>query len=529
MKRITLLLFLIFAGALCAQSGGQSIELPDFVITGVRSVDVPTASKRKPEIIPVVSKDFFVPRYTPDEIPFQPFKVAQKFEIEKPQSGETINGLLKLGAGRYTLPAGEFYLNQSFSNYLFDAKVWGFNTKDYLPNAGFNESGFDLKNHIFISTQSAFLPGMKININAKYYRDSYKLFASAAPGSERKTSRASGEVSFANSYGQYIDYSASAAAGYFTMNDNSVKELNVNLATEWRLKLRGFNLLLSGAYRNQTLEAATFTKNNYAFYNGRGGIRISLSDNLLLDAGLSYFGRQGDSFIAPFGKIAYKMQNGLTLFGMFMPYGEFLTVDDFVSRNIYFDLGTTYNVFTKYKGRLEAGARYQYDKYFEIGLTGSYRHADNFIYYDDVLSPGRFGIYTASGVDAAAVKLDMLFHPGPYGYFYGQAEIQSVKDNVGNFIPYNPLFIADLTYGFEILKDVKIEARAAMGLKSYSDPANTNEIPMLFNAGVKLKYALLAKLMLTADFQNIFNRANFVWSGYQAKPFDVILGAEYNW
>ena len=36
---------------------GQSIELPDFVITGVQTVSIPTAQKQKPQLISMLSKE----------------------------------------------------------------------------------------------------------------------------------------------------------------------------------------------------------------------------------------------------------------------------------------------------------------------------------------------------------------------------------------------------------------------------------------------------------------------------------------
>ena len=56
-----LFLFIIIGSVIIAQdqNKGQDIELPDFVITGIQSVDIPTMAKRKIDLIPVLSNEFF--------------------------------------------------------------------------------------------------------------------------------------------------------------------------------------------------------------------------------------------------------------------------------------------------------------------------------------------------------------------------------------------------------------------------------------------------------------------------------------
>ena len=45
------------------ESYSQSIELPDFVITGVQSVSIPTMKKNKSDYVPVISEEFLTPKY----------------------------------------------------------------------------------------------------------------------------------------------------------------------------------------------------------------------------------------------------------------------------------------------------------------------------------------------------------------------------------------------------------------------------------------------------------------------------------
>ena len=69
MKKYFILIILFFSTFLFAQTEQQSIELPDFVITGRQNIDIPIAVKKKPDLVSTISKDFLTPQYSPEEFP----------------------------------------------------------------------------------------------------------------------------------------------------------------------------------------------------------------------------------------------------------------------------------------------------------------------------------------------------------------------------------------------------------------------------------------------------------------------------
>jgi len=74
MKKI-LIILLIVPFFLSAQDrkDNQSIELPDFVITGVQNVKIPKKKKKKAELVNILSESFFKPSVSSEALSIAAF------------------------------------------------------------------------------------------------------------------------------------------------------------------------------------------------------------------------------------------------------------------------------------------------------------------------------------------------------------------------------------------------------------------------------------------------------------------------
>ena len=124
----------------------------------------------------------------------------------------------------------------------------------------------------------------------------------------------------------------------------------------------------------------------------------------------------------------------------------------------------------------------------------------------------------------------MLFYPAQYGYFFGEIKYQDVTDNILNkTVPYEPKFKSQLIYGYDFKFGFGIKAEYQMAYEIFTNAGNTVKLDNYQNLSLSCSYKFWDSLTFTADFHNILNKSNFVWMGYQEKPFDIILGAEYRW
>ncbi len=529
MKKILAFFIISFSSVLFAQNEQQGIELPDFVITGKQTINIPTAKKPKPEFIPTLSQAFFTPTYNPEELPLMissdPVSIIPSIQ---PYS-DYYNFSLKVQAGRYSFPTGEFNINQSLDSYLFNAKVWGSNIKDYVPNSGFNTSGVSMTHEFFISTRSGFLPGTVIKISGDYSRDSYRLFASQDPSFLRETNKGSGLLSISSRLNRWINYGAAVKGNILTAGENNFKEVLLNPNAYFDFKWNNFMFGFKGDYERQSLTNNLGADNSYNFYSGEGYIKLMPSDNFRFTAGASYSASGNNSLLTPFGSVEFKLNDNLTLDAEFKPQAKFYTVNDLLKKNIYYNFGVNDNIFEKYDNNITGMVRYEYDKYITFALSGGYQSIKNYLYFDDSANPGKFDLKTSSVAKVLFSKLDFYYYTSIYGFFIGEMTYKDTRNDSDNKIPYEPLLSSSLTYGYDFDFHLGLRASYHIAMNSYTDLANTNKLEDYHNLSFALDYELLTGLKLTADFQNILNRSNFVWRQYQEKPFDILAGIEYRW
>jgi hypothetical protein len=529
MKKSIVIYFIIFSTALFAQNERQGIELPDFVITGRQSVNIPTVTKSKPEFIPTLSQEFFTPTYTPEELPLMiSSNTLTLLPLIKAET-DHYRSYLKVQMGKYSFPVGELNINQTLENYILSAKVWGSNVKEYVPYSGYNTSGISMTNEFFMSTRSAFLPGTVFKISAEYSRDSYKFFGALDPAFARETNHGSGLVSISSKLNKWINYGGLVSGNVLSVSENDFREVFLNANAFFDFKWNNFNFGFNGNYQIQSLTNNLNSDDSYSFYSGEGYVKLIPTRELLFTAGISYSASGSNSQFTPFGSLEYKLTNNLSVALEYKPKVKFATVKDFLKKNLYYNFGTIDNVFEKYIGNIEGMIKYEYDKYMTIALSCGYSTIDNYFYYDDAANQGKYDLVVLPEAKILFSKLNFYYYTNIYGYFIGEVLVKNPKDQSDKIIPYEPQLSTTITYGYDFDFNLGFKARYGMMYNIYTDLNNIEKLTDYHDLSLAVSYELLSGLKLTVDFQNILNRSNFVWKQYQGKPFDILAGIEYRW
>lgn len=527
MKKFLFISLILYVN-LFSQNEQQSIELPDFVITGRQSVDIQTAQKPKIELISILSKDFYTPHYSPEDLPLlitsEPIPILPTIKF----SQDYFTGKINLLLGKYTYPFGELFLTKSFDNYLINGKVWGSNTKEYEPNAGYNTSGFNFNNDLFISTKSNFLPATKINFDATYWRDSYKFFASTNPTEKRETNNLMVKLAIANRYINYFHFGFNAVGEVYKINENNLKEININSNSFVEFPFKNFSFGGSFKIQHQSLNDDIHNERNYNYFNSTGYIEIIPFDFLKVKGGLKYFTNSNFNFFSPYAIAEIKLDNSLSFSTEFNPDVDMITIKNFVERNLYSNLVLD-NSFVKYKNNVSGNVKYQFKKTFASSFTINYALIDNYIYYEDVKSINKFDVHSANDISKLLIVANLYLYKNEFGNFFSDLSYQKVKNKNGNSIPYEPEFNVKLSYNYNFKFGLGFTLSYNYKSSSYADLLNKSKVDEYSNISTKIYYEVFEGLKVKLDFQNILNRSNFVWEHYKEKPFDYIAGIEYRW
>lgn len=537
MKKI-LLLIALFSVSFFAQdtrSRNPNVELPDFVIMGKDVVTIQKAKKIEPDYIPIVSEEYLKPGYSPEELELRELSDPLKEDINMLDSVDSYNGKIKVGAGRYTLPEAEFSLSAPFNYGVFEIYGAGKNQLEYVDNS--ERYLFNVGGNLFfnVATESAFLPGTQFKLHGNYKSSAYKFFASQVlPLEKRNYTNADIHLRMNGLLNDQFIYGIKAGDNISFLKDENFTENLLEVSGFARLNMASFFIGTNLNFQKQFLTVNNFTDienrnvNDLHFFAARPIVGLDLSRTLKAEFGINYSQTSGKSFLSPHAAIGFIINKNLSLFGEFSPQAEFLTAGDFLADNPYYQPDNYYNIYLKKTNVINASIKYEFDKYYQIDGGIKYFTANNLPYFVDSLRTGRFYVQTVESYGLSAY-LNLLFHRGPYGVFYGTVEFQNIRDTSDNVVPYYSMINASLSYGYNFTERISAGAVLNYSSKRYTDILNNNSLKPFIDLGLNFSYRFISDFTFTLQFNNLLSDDIYKWNGYKAVPLDVIAGLKFEW
>jgi len=528
MRKLILIFFFSLSFIFAQEENqSQSIELPDFVITGNEKITIPKVQKSYPDLIPLLSKDFFTPlNISDDQTSIELPKVENKI-VSIPKYLQTTHAMLKLNAGLYTWPAGEFYYNNWIDNFSYNAHIFGLNELEYVKNAGLSYGGLSLGSSYYLNNNSHFLPGLEISLHGNYLYESFNFFGSDNSNLERITNNGFAELSLNYITDPISNFGLVFNDKYYKQKDDEISENIFGTNAFVKFKVYNSDIKLEGSYKNQSVNSESGQFGNTYFYNILGTLTIHPFNFINLRGGIYFSESNGNTFFTPYAYGSIKLNKSLTVYGEFSPNTEFKTLSDFRDANRYYQLNNFTNLFIENKVNFKAAVKYEYERYFEISAGAGYLNSDNNFYFEDNIKNGFFTIYK-DDIENTFAFVNFLFRRGPFGQFYSELKLQHITGSNSKKVPYHSSILADANYSYS-WTDFEVKLKLNYFSESFTDFLNTNKIPAKINAGIDLSYEIFENFDLTLSLQNLLNDKYYYFRNYKAKPFDLIAGFEFRW
>lgn len=529
MKKI-IILFLCILSNIFAQeeSQSQSIELPDFVITGKESISIPKIQKSYPNLIPLLSSDFFTPQYPSEEI--TPVKLPE-VENELVSLGsyqQSSKALLKFSAGLETLPNGEFYYTDWINNFSYNAHLFGKNELEYVNKAGLSIAGINAGAKYYVDHTSDFLPGLEIGLSGNYFYESFNFYGSATPNINRVTNNGFIELALNYYSDPYKNFGLSVKDDYYKQKDDEIEENIVGTSGFLTFRYLDLNFNIEGTYKNQTISGFNQSFENQYYFHTEATVGFRVYDLLNVRAGMFLSESEGNTFFAPVAYGSMKFNKNISFYGEFSPNTQFKTLKDFRNSNRYYQFNNFVNLFIENKFNLKLALKYEYEKYFEISGGVGYINSDDNYYFDDNVDQGFFTIQKQD-IENSFAFVNMLFRKGPFGEFYGEVKLQKITGKTDNHIPYKSTLTSNFTYSYTWENGFGINLGLTYFNKAYTDIENSESIPESININTSFYYELFNNFKVTLAFENLLNNDYYYFRNYEAKPFDILAGFEFRW
>jgi len=528
-------LIFIFMFALTSKVFGQddkgknpNVELPDFVITGNDVVTLQKGKKIDPDVIPILNEQFLKPGYSPEDLALSELSDPIRNQFSLTDSLNYFTGKLEAGAGIYTLPQMNFSLSSPFENGIFQITASGKNSRAFVDNSEQYYINGGVNVFYQLENESMLLNGTKFQFHGDYGRTSYQLFAADDPFIKRNLNKGNVALNIENLLEEKFNYVLNFSDDIHSLQDDIYSENLLNLGVSFRANIADFSFGVNSSYKAQFLKNDVVKESTKDFFAVRPFIGYSYQDNLKASIGLNYSNFNDQDEVYPYLFLGSKINERLSIFAEYSPHAVFLGNGYFLDMNPYFYIHNFVNLVYEKKNSFEVSAKYDYDKFYEINGGLKYFSSQTLPYFESSALKGRFNVVEASSKSYSGYA-NLLFHLGPYGYFYSSIELNQTKTSDGKILPYHPALNSYLSYGYNFDFGLNSELTLNYLSKQYSDISNNNSVNPFVNLQTKFIYKIASDFNLTLELNNLLNRKNYRWVKYQEMPRDFIFGLIYRW
>ncbi len=531
MKKILILFTLFLISTACGQDDKQKnpgVELPDFVITGKENVSIQNSSKIKPDFVPIISEEFIKPVFSPEQLETKDLSNPVKEEINLFDSLNFFKGRLKVGAGLYTLPEAQVSLGQPFTGGLLNAGLNVYNKRAYVENSDRYGAKANASLNYFVDADSKILPGSELKIDGSYGVNSYKLFASSMPTVRRSFGSGRASLQFNYLTSKVIITSVKIEDEFASLNNVTFSENLIKLSGMSKLQLSNFAVGVNAKFLSASLNNSIYTSAAFGFGDVRPFIGLNISDAFKASFGMDFEFYENKTMFNPYASVGIKLDKSISLFAEFAPHTEYLSVSSFLNKNNYLKADSSVGVFLEKRSNFRGVVKYEYGRYFEIDGGFEYTSSSNYPYFEPALSNGEFKL-VATEAKRIEGFVNLLFHSGPYGMFYGSVHFSDTRDTLNNIVPYSPALKADLNYSISFSSKYTAGVNVQFISGGYTDLTNVNKVDGLFDLGLNFSYRINEKFVWTFETHNLINRNNYLWNGYKELPLDIVAGFKYQW
>jgi len=518
--------FIIYLGLIYPQdeTKNPNVELPDFVITGKDDISIRPVNKMKPDFIPTITGEFLKPMFKPEELEIAQISNPIEGDMKLLDSADFYKGIISLNAGRYTLPGGEINYAYPFERGMLHGILTGENQIKYLDYSDRVTYSGELDFNYSLANDNEVMPGTKFSLGGKHTVNKYNFFGSITPERKRTLNAGTAYIGIQNLYGKKFIFDIELA-GDFTYLDTENYNESVLLTNAFgKYSLDDIALTVKADYQKQFLTTDSLGSPHPDYWFLRPAISFKIVNKFIANAGFTFSGSDSEYMHNIYASLSAEISKNLVILGEYQPVGEFVTSGSLLRDNFYFNPQSYSSIFVKKKNMLNITMVYEYDKYFQIDGGLKYFKTGNLPYYSN---PDTSGIFELASSDAKSFVLftNLLFHLGPSGIFYGSFELSDVENSEGNRIPYYPAARGSFAYGYEFSKEIMAKLSLEYLSKRFVNIDNSNSVKSLFDLGLLLEYKFRNNLMLSLLLENILGTKNYLWEGYQEKPFDITLGA----
>ncbi|MEK6755646.1 MAG: hypothetical protein AABZ02_05795 [Bacteroidota bacterium] len=510
------------------------IDLPEFVITGIASIDLPEAEKASPVEdtgwLPLVFVDPVAVARDRNTIEIA---VREKLSVHE-VSAPSLNGRLMASIGTYSTSRVGLWLGQLNPDYSYLADVEYRSTKGYAPFTNRTGGHLTAQGEIPLRSSSSWLDGGKAGGFAKYGSHTYRFFGSSTPSLSRTASDLAFGATLTSSSASPIDYRAALGFSTLSLSDSSAKTTENQFSIRVDSWFTVASIPLQSRVQLVTASLSGSSTGTLPYVEANVGTQRLWWSNFFAQVSAHFYHAQGMlnqrlTRAYPRVSLGYVLSGKSTLSVSYRGEVRNGTLSSFVKACPYLSSASLVQ-HADVPLDITAALESDWNEVWRTRFSGRYRSIREYPLLTEGLQQGIWTMAYFGTTTVITYALDLFAKFNSNGYFGLSAAVNSTKNSVTQKkIPYVADFEITGTYRQTIAPGFSISPWVSFVDRRSADLISGLRIPAYVLTGLRTEYALLHSVNFFVDIRNAADRKYDVWRGYRAEPFMIFAGASYQW
>ena len=516
-------LALLFAQRDTVRSKIPEIELPDFVITGQATVEIPRQNKATPDLIAPLSKEFILPRIKVQELKLEGLSDPSRQQPSIIDTSLKYSGRIKTAAGIYSLPEAEVFYSAKIKNVLFSAGGDFENSRDYEKNSKYLKSNFFLNNSLIIKKEDQ--PPARLNLGGIFNYFKYSNFKSFSSDTFNYITNVNLNGSFENLFYREFNLSFGGNFDFQKLSRWDFSFAEVSVSGTLRSTFEHFELTAS-AQPYLYKVSKNLTKNSLILsaYGELYFRKLFNVMNIITRMDYQSEKENGSQFLAPSVRFGFGLSDYWTLTLYYENKLLNKTPVQIWNENPYLDSSAFNYSIERIKNKIGFGTIIYFDRTSNLKFELSrYNVAGKNVFEYDTINAGYFNL---KKLETEAIELNTFLFVDlkNYGdlllnlrYLNSRLKVTTRQE------PHTPAFQSKLSYGYKFDFPLYLSLSFLYNSVSYGDINHRLKIDPYTELELSADYQFLKFLNAGLELKNILNKKNYRWFNYNQKPFDVQL------
>lgn len=499
------------------------IELPDFVITGKATVELPQQKKNFPDLISPLSKEFILPRIKIQELKLEGLSDPAKLQPSIVDTSTKYFGRIRTGAGIYSLPEADFFYSNGIDKLKFSIGGDVINSRDYEKYSGFFRTNLFVNNSLIIQKEEQ--APARLNITGKFGYFKYSNFKSSDFDTFKVITNFNLNGTFENLF--YREFNLTFGGNFDFQRLSRWDYSFAEISAFGILRSTFEHFELSASAQPFLYKVSKDSTKNTLILSAYGELyfrKIFNVLNIITRMDYQTENESGKQFMAPSVRLGFGLSDYWTMTLFYENKLLNKTPTLLWNENPYLN-STSFNYsIERIKNKFGLGTIIYFDRKSNLKFEVSrYNVMGKSVYVIDSLAQGYFRLQK---LDTEAFELNTFIYLDLKNYGDLLVNLKYLNSRLKSTTrdePHSPQLRSKLSYIYQFNIPLSLRFSFLYNSVSYGDINLLMKIDSYINFELGADYQVMNWLNAGLELNNLLNKINYRWFNYNEKPFDILF------